>query len=59
MEKDLELKRDPRYQTANLRERISKNVKQIRDCGEEIKEAQGKALSKRVPKDTKRNKNDW
>ncbi len=57
MDKDFDLKNDPRYQTAKLRERVSRNTKRIHDEGEELKENAAKIYS---PKKTPRRwKSDW
>ncbi len=57
MDKDFDLKNDPRYQTAHLRERVSQNTKSIHDEGEELKENPAKTFSNR--KMNRRWKSDW
>jgi hypothetical protein len=59
LDKDFDLKRDPRYQTSHLRERVNDAIKRIRDDADELKEPYGKTLSKRgYQKRSKDNKSD-
>ncbi len=57
MEKDFDLKKDPAYQTADLRERINQSIKRIYDDTGEVKHPQVKRLSRR--KYYKRSKTEW
>jgi len=46
MDKDFELKHDPHYQTAHLRDRIHQSLKPIHDEVDETKAPQAKTLPK-------------
>lgn len=57
MDKDYNLKQDPRYQTAQLRERVQLKTKRIHDEGGELKQTQAKRLPN--PKNEGRGKTNW